>query len=109
MLKDKMMKIKEIEKTLNRKDFKLKVEDLFDKEISEKIDFDFKITVSLFSGDLLKISAEDASLDTDGCPIPKLFAIVSSNPENARFEKQVIKQFFTLVEIFENGYFLNEK
>lgn len=104
-----MMKIKEIENALNKKEFKIKVENLFNKEISEKIDFDFKITVNLFSGDLLKISAEDSSLDVDGCPIPKLFAIVSYNSASTRFEKQVIKQFSTLVEIFENGYFLNDK
>lgn len=101
------MKIKEIEKTLNRKDFKVKIENIFEKEISKKIKFDFDIKVSLFSGDLLKISAVNCLTENEEISIPKLFAIVSYNSANTRFEKQIIKQFSTLVDIFEQGYFLN--
>ncbi len=97
------MKIKELESALNSDSFKSKVKELFSKEISEKIDFDFKIVISRFAGELIKVSVQDNSYDLDGTPIPKLFAIVPSNSK--RINKEIIKQFKEVVSIFEQGYY----
>jgi hypothetical protein len=103
------MKIKEIEKDINKKEFKEKVRKLFSDEVSAKINLDFQISASFFCGNLIKVEISSSEMDSQLHPIPNLFAIVSCDMALTRFEKQIIKQFATLVEVFENGYFLNDK
>lgn len=94
------MKIQNIEQEFNTDEFKSKVVSLFSKEVASKIDFDFKIVVSRFGGELIKVSVYDNSYDVEGISIPKLFAITSEGVNTKRIQKEVISQFKNMVSIF---------
>lgn len=94
------MKIQNIEQEFNTDEFKSKVVSLFSKEVASKIDFDFKIVVSRFGGELIKVSVYDNSYNVEGISISKIFAITSEGVNTKRIQKEVISQFKNMVSIF---------
>lgn len=95
------MKIKEIENKLKSEKFNKKIIKLFNKYIFTKNEFSFNISVTKFAVDILKVSAINKS--NLNIRLPDFFAIVSSSDSHDIIEKNIIKQFKTIVKI----YYLN--